>query len=216
MSTNRLDEEFPSLLSLPAKKPTAKSDAQSTSSSVAASTTAAANTGQGHNAPSAMTAAQQLELFDIKSTESFTQTELTSQDLGHAVTSTMNFVPDTPYDMHSQLADTNTEGTRGYPQYPNMRLTRPEFFKNFDLSTLFFIFFYSPGTPQQFFAGKELKKREWMFNTHYQTWFRRLSEPTEKTATYEVAQFQYFDHSNNEGWCMRERSFKFEYEHLGR
>lgn len=208
MSTNRLDEEFPSLLSFPAKKLATKPDTSNTNASAAASASS-------HSAASTMTAAQQLELFDIKSTESFTQTELTSQDLGHALTSTMKFVPDPPYDMQDQTGSDNTESTHGYPQYPNMQLTRPEFFKNYDLSTLFFIFFYSPGTPQQFFAGKELKKREWMFNTRYQTWFHRVGEPTEKTATHEVGQFEYWDHDSNDGWCIRSRSFKFEYEHLG-
>ena len=94
-----------------------------------------------------------------------------------------------------------------------MKLLQPESLRKYDLSTLFFIFFFFAGTPQQYFAGQELKSRDWVYNTKFQTWFHRISEPTEKTSTYEVAKFEYFDHS--ESWVIRESpSFKFEYDQL--
>jgi CCR4-NOT transcription complex subunit 3 len=95
-------------------------------------------------------------------------------------------------------------------------LMQPEFFSKYDIFILFFIFFCSTSRPQRVFAGQELKKRDWKFHTRYQTWFRRAKEPTEKAAHYEMGEFEYFDHSNNDGWCIRQRpGFKFEYEHLG-
>jgi CCR4-NOT transcription complex subunit 3 len=155
-------------------------------------------------------------MFSLKSPQSFTESDLTPQDFGHALSASLGFIPDSPYDIHDTAGSDAGSEASGYPQFPNMRLTQPESFSKFDLSTLFFIFFYSHGKPQQYFAWQELKKRDWKFHTKYQTWFRRIREPTEKTSQYEIGEFEYFDHSSNEGWCVRQRNgFKFEYEHLG-
>jgi CCR4-NOT transcription complex subunit 3 len=95
-----------------------------------------------------------------------------------------------------------------------MRLLQPEFFRRYDVSTLFYVFFYFPGSSQQSFAGRELKQRGWRFHTKYQTWFHRVSPPSETTAAYEVGTFEYFDHTGPEPWIVRERrTFKLEYEH---
>ena len=198
--TDKLDEEFPSLTP---RRPATKSE----------TTTGGPNSAQPAQKNAPVSAASQLEMFDIKSLEAFTQTELTAQDLGQAITSTIRFIPDPPYDAQDQPAG-GVDTPAGFPQTPNMKLLRPEFFKQYDVQTLFYIFFYSPGTPQQFFAGQELKRRDWMFNTKYNTWFHKLSL-TEKSATHEVGKFEYFDYSK-ESWSMRQRDpFKFEYENLG-
>ena len=209
--TDKLDEEFPSLTPGPPKRAPQKQE----TGSAAAGSRQAAQSGQAagqKNSP--LSSVAQLEMFDVKSLESFTQTDLTAQDLGHAIASTIPFIPDPPYDAQDQPSS-GTDAANGFPQSPNMKLLRPEFFKRYDVDTLFFIFFYSPGTPQQFFAGQELKRRDWMFNTKYKTWFHRLA-PTEKTATYEIGKFEYFDHGK-ESWGIMQmtQTFKFEYENLG-
>jgi CCR4-NOT transcriptional regulation complex NOT5 subunit len=45
----------------------------------------------------------------------------------------------------------------------------------------------------------------------------RLSQPSEKTADYEVGKFEYFDRGTREGWCTRlSSSFRFEAEEMGK
>ena len=158
-------------------------------------------------------------MLHLKGPESFLQTEFSPQDFNHALSSSFNYIPDTPYDanesdLYSQTgintgnanSTTDLQNTENlqihYPASRNMKLLQPESLRKYDLSTLFFIFFFFPGTPQQYFAGQELKNRDWMYNTKFQTWFHRISEPTEKTSSYEVAKFEYFDHS--ESWIIRE------------
>ena len=93
-----------------------------------------------------------------------------------------------------------------------MKLLQPEFFTKYDLDTLFFIFFYLTGTPQQYFAGKELKKRGWVFHKQYQSWFRLVGEATETTDQYQIGKFEYFDHASHENWMIRPRTnFKLEF-----
>jgi CCR4-NOT transcription complex subunit 3 len=157
---------------------------------------------------------QQYELFGLKSLDSLLQTDFSIQDFGHALSSTIPFIPDPPYD--AQTPGPNPDSPPGFPQSPNMKLLQPEFFKKCDESTLFYVFFYYPGTAKQCWAGEELKRREWRFHRKYQTWFHRLSEPTEKTAEFEVAKFEYFDHSTREGWCTRIlNAFRFDIEDMG-
>ena len=213
--TRNLEREYPSFSSLTSGRTVSKTEpaAGTVSSNSSGPSSLSSQTQPSQN--QALASQQQLEMFDIKSLESFAQTDLTAQDFGHALTETLGYVPDTPYDAHNQhVTDANADLAPGFPQFPNMKLMRPDFFGRYDLSTLFFIFFYSPGTPQQYFAGQELKKREWRYHTKYATWFHRLSEPTEKTATHEIARFEYWDYNRNDGWCVKQTndSFKFEYQ----
>jgi CCR4-NOT transcriptional regulation complex NOT5 subunit len=154
-------------------------------------------------------------MFGVRSPKSVVESDLTPQDFGHALSASLSLIPDAPYEAHETLGTEAGSEIVGYPQNARCALVQPEFFAKYDIFTLFFIFFYSTGRPQQFFAGQELKKRDWKFHTRYQTWFRRVKEPTEKAPHYEIGEFEYFDHSSNEGWCIRQRpGFKFEYEHL--
>ena len=160
---------------------------------------------------------KEFEAFDIKSPEDITKTDLTPQDFGYALTSSLNLIPDAPFEVDPQQLEEKKIEDRGiiYPQTPYMKLLQPEFFKKYDVLTLFFIFFYFPGTSQQFFAARELKSREWMYHKSFQTWFHRTGESTETNEQYEIGKFEYFDHSNSEGWCIRVKSnLKIEYSQI--
>lgn len=156
----------------------------------------------------------QCEVFrtsEMRTPENMMHSELSQQDFSHELYSTMPFIPDPPYDSEEITTDENT----GFPQKPHVKLVHPEIFSKYDLSTLCFIFFYRPGSAQQYFAARELKQRGWVFHIKYQTWFRRVGDPVEKTDTYEVGKYEYFDHGTNESWCIRMKpSFKFEYSNM--
>ncbi|OHS96289.1 hypothetical protein TRFO_37562 [Tritrichomonas foetus] len=152
---------------------------------------------------------------ELKSPDTLLQTDMTQQDFSHALFSSIDLIPDVPFDIADYKPQNLVNTPAEYPQSPNMKLLQSDFFRRYDLSTLFYIFFYFPGTPQQLFSGNELKQRGWRFHTKYQTWFHRISEPTEITDHYEIGAFEYFDHNTQDGWCVRVRnSFKLEYECL--
>jgi CCR4-NOT transcription complex subunit 3 len=186
MSKKGLDEEFPSL----SKGTPARSASPPPSPSAAPS----------FPAPPA----NPLKAADVRSPENLFRTDLTPQDYTQALHSVIGLIPDPPYDAPDGAADD--------PAKLNMRLLHPDFFARFDLSTLFFIFFFRPGTSQQYFAIAELKKRDWIFHTERQTWFRRVGEPTERTAVYETARFEYFEAKAGDGWAVKQYpSFTFEF-----
>ena len=99
-----------------------------------------------------------------------------------------------------------------------------------DVETLFFVFYYLPGTYMQcvlgfvaallslhyakrYLAAKELKRQSWRFHVKYLTWFQRHSEPQAITDEYEQGVYVYFDREGS--WCQRKKSdFRFEYRHL--
>jgi CCR4-NOT transcription complex subunit 3 len=94
-----------------------------------------------------------------------------------------------------------------------MKLLQPEFFKRYDESIVFYLF--SRLTRKQYWAGEELKRRDWKFHRKYETWFHRLGEPTQRTAEFEVAKCEFFDHPKK-GWCPRAMTaFQFEANDLG-
>ena len=192
-----LDEEFPALSSLPASK--SSNNSQNSSSS----------NPQKSQDPKVYSIDP--EMFNTISPESIAQTDLTAQDFGFALTSSLDLIPDTPFEIDPQNDEKNDNSP--YPRCQSMKLLQPEFFSKYDLDTLFFIFFYLTGTPQQYFAGKELKKRQWVFHRQYQTWFRLCGEATETTDKYQVGKFEYFDHSSQENWMIRPRTgFKLEFD----
>lgn len=82
-----------------------------------------------------------------------------------------------------------------------------------DINTLFYIFYYFPGTPIQFLAATELKERSWRFHKKFSTWFQRYSQPSVVTKEHETGSYIYFDFENS--WCQRRKNeFKFEYKFL--
>ena len=62
----------------------------------------------------------------------------------------------------------------------------------FSESTLFFIFYYQQGTYNQILAAEELKKKNWSYNTKFQTWFRD-SEVVDKSTVHRPVEKLYFD-----------------------
>lgn len=195
MSKKKLEEEFPSLSTIKKKVPTTQQPSKSSPQSI-----------------------EHISLsdFEIESPDSLLKTDISQQDFCHALYSSIDIIPDPPYeDDFSQANETNKNKKSKYPQHPYKKLIQPEFFKKHDLQTLFYIFFYCPGKPQQFFAARELKRRKWVYHLKYQTWFHQISNPTEKTDTFIVAEYEYFDHSTSEGWCIRKRpKFKLQFEYL--
>ncbi|KAJ3770962.1 Not1 N-terminal domain, CCR4-Not complex component-domain-containing protein [Lentinula raphanica] len=100
-----------------------------------------------------------------------------------------------------------------YPQTPNALLNTPAIFAQLDVETLFYVFYYLPGTYQQFLAAKELKRQSWRFHVKYLTWFQRHSEPQAITEEYEQGVYVYFDWEGS--WCQRKKAdFRFEYRYL--
>ncbi|KAL5527522.1 hypothetical protein ACEPAG_6323 [Sanghuangporus baumii] len=100
-----------------------------------------------------------------------------------------------------------------YPQNPHPILSSPTLFQNLDIETLFYVFYYLPGTYQQYLAAKELKRQSWRFHVKYLTWFQRHSEPQAITDEYEQGVYVYFDWEGS--WCQRKKSdFRFEYRYL--
>lgn len=101
-----------------------------------------------------------------------------------------------------------------YPQTPlSVFTTTPAIFEKFDTDTLFFIFYFRPGTQQQYLAARELKRQSWRFHKKYLTWFQRHEEPSEVNENYEQGTYVYFDYEKS--WCQRKKSdFRFEYKFL--
>lgn len=100
-----------------------------------------------------------------------------------------------------------------YPQTPAAIFDNPALYSNFDVDTLFYIFYYQQGTYHQYLAARELKKQSWRFHKQYLTWFQRHSEPQAITDEYEQGAYVYFDWEGS--WCQRKKSdFRFEYRWL--
>lgn len=100
-----------------------------------------------------------------------------------------------------------------YPQSLLDILSTPALFAQLDVETLFYVFYYLPGSYQQYLAAQELKKQSWRFHVKYLTWFQRHSEPQAITDEYEQGVYVYFDWEGS--WCQRKKSdFRFEYRYL--
>ncbi|GAA5893489.1 uncharacterized protein JCM6883_003535 [Sporobolomyces salmoneus] len=112
------------------------------------------------------------------------------------------YVPRTPYATPTY-----------YPQEPSSQFGSASLFAKLDVDTLFYIFYYCPGTYLQYLAAGELKKQSWRFHKQYLTWFQRANEPTTITETFEQGVYLYFDWEGS--WCQRRKTdFKFEYKYL--
>lgn len=100
-----------------------------------------------------------------------------------------------------------------YPTTPSPIFENPAVFEKLGTDCLFFIFYYSQGTYQQYLAARELKKQSWRFHKKYMTWFQRHEEPKVTTDEYEQGTYVYFDYET--GWCTRIKTdFRFEYSFL--
>ena len=124
--------------------------------------------------------------------------------------SSINFIPEVPIDHLDYIPQRESNTPEFYPQKPNYTLQQPEFFNKFDLSTLFYIFIYFPGSSQQYFAARELSRRQWNYHKSIQTWFRLIDKPEEANNEYIIGKFEYLDYSSSKRWCVRVRDhFKF-------
>ena len=125
----------------------------------------------------------------------------------------LDLILEAPYEMVDYQPENPVETPKFFPQSPKMKLLRPEFMEKVDVSTLFYIFYYFPGTSYQFFAANQLKKRDWMFNKIEKTWYHRISEVLQKGEDFEIAKFEVFDHNNAE-WMVKKVVTKIEYNNF--
>ena len=94
-----------------------------------------------------------------------------------------------------------------YPVYP-LRL-KEELLHNFDIDTLFFMFFEQINPVVKEMARKEIIARGWMFNNSYKTFFKLRGEPKVRNQEYIVGDFDLFDHEKE--WKIKPiNDFKFE------
>ncbi|KAF8192429.1 Not1 N-terminal domain, CCR4-Not complex component-domain-containing protein [Pholiota molesta] len=93
-----------------------------------------------------------------------------------------------------------------YPQTPHPLLQTPAIFSQLDVESLFWVFYYLPGTYQQCISRcKGAEAPVVAFHVKYLTWFQRHSEPQAITEEYE----------QGGSWCQRKKSdFRFEYRYL--
>ena len=93
-----------------------------------------------------------------------------------------------------------------YPVYP-LRL-KEELLVNFDIDTLFFIFFEQVNPVAKEMARKEIIRRGWMFNSGYKSFFKLRGEPKVSTEEYIEGDFDLFDHEKE--WKVKPlNNFKF-------
>ena len=84
---------------------------------------------------------------------------------------------------------------------------------NYDLETLFFIFYFQEDPYERYSAAKELKSQDWRFHKKFLTWFKRHAKAPQATDEYEIGDFKTFD--NEETWkVVTKPNFKFEYKFL--
>ncbi len=100
-----------------------------------------------------------------------------------------------------------------FPKHSFMHFNNPNFYKKFDLDTLFFIFYYFKGNVQQTYAAIRLKHYAWRFHLKYKMWFQRLDEPKLITSQYEKGEFLFFDYETTWNF-MKKNDFIFEYFYL--
>ncbi|KAM0624374.1 hypothetical protein ACHAQG_003708 [Verticillium nonalfalfae] len=84
----------------------------------------------------------------------------------------------------------------GFPQEPLALLDDPRLYQRIEPDTLFYVFYYKQGTPQQYLAAKALKDQSWRFHKQYQTWFQRHEEPKSITEEFEQGTYRFFDYES--------------------
>ena len=99
-----------------------------------------------------------------------------------------------------------------YPQAPPAAYYVPKSMKREE--TLFYIFYYQQGTPQQLWAAEELKAKFWRFHVGLKMWMQRHPRelPSEITPEWEKGTYIVWDH---EQWAQKTRTdYKMEYSQL--
>jgi len=100
-----------------------------------------------------------------------------------------------------------------FPRHAFLHFSNPNFYKKFDLDTLFFIFYYFKAHVQQTYAAIRLKHYAWRYHLKYKMWFQRLDEPKLITSEYERGEFLFFDYETTWNF-MKKNDFVFEYFYL--
>ena len=154
--------------------------------------------------------------IELSLPDNIINTNISPNEFINSLYQSLEILPEIPYPISNYEPQRPANNVPSeYPKIPFQRIIQPDFFRKFDISTLFYIFFYFPGTAQQYLSGKELISRGWTYHTAYQTWFIRISEPKEINSNYEIADYEYFDYKTSKSWCIRKRiDFKFEYIYL--
>ncbi|KAJ5078654.1 ccr4-not transcription complex subunit 3 [Anaeramoeba ignava] len=102
---------------------------------------------------------------------------------------------------------------RSMKSTPEIQKQAPNIINKLDLETLFYIFYFEPGTYQQYLAAKRLKQNGWSFHTQLSTWFHRKEFPEQTTETYERGAYVHFDFKDD--WKEKSLdSFQFDYQYL--
>jgi CCR4-NOT transcription complex subunit 3 len=66
---------------------------------------------------------------------------------------------------------------------------------------------------EQYFAAKELKKKDWIYYEKFNTWFRRCEDPKVVEQEYETGNYIYFDFEKS--WMIRRKTdFTIRYHSL--
>ena len=84
----------------------------------------------------------------------------------------------------------------GFPREPLSIFDDPRLYSRIDPDTLFYVFYYKQGSPQQYLAAKALKDQSWRFHKQYQTWFQRHEEPKNITEEFEQGTYRFFDYES--------------------
>lgn len=100
-----------------------------------------------------------------------------------------------------------------FPKNTYLQFNNPNFYKKFDIDTLFFCFYYFKGLPQQTYAAIRLKQCAWRYHLKYKMWFQRLEEPKLITSEFEKGEFLFFDYETTWNF-MKKNDFVFEYLYL--
>lgn len=121
---------------------------------------------------------------------------------------TLDIEPQRPYEPPNAI-----EPIPYFPQEVHPALANRELYRNFDLDTLFFIFYYHQKSHQQYFASKELKAHSFRYHTEQKRWYLRREKPRETSAVDERGSYMYFDFENT--WDKQViDDFVFEYKYL--
>ncbi|RNF12682.1 NOT5 protein (NOT5) [Trypanosoma rangeli] len=100
-----------------------------------------------------------------------------------------------------------------YPQQVLPALASADIYREFELETLFFIFYYHQNTYQQYYAAKQIKVQSFRYHTQLNTWFKRNGHMKESQEGSERGSFIFFNYEDT--WRIEEKEdFTFEYQYL--
>lgn len=102
-----------------------------------------------------------------------------------------------------------------YPAHKLSIFDNPMLFQKLEPETLFYAFYFQPGSHQQYLAARSLKGQGWRYHKGHQAWFQPREKPISSGEDWEKGTFVYFDHqlrtsdsgsapgAGGAGWCYR-------------